>query len=122
MKQYFLIFLLFTWTANSMYACDTILCQNCMNSDRICQTCFYNFTSESELSLPANGNICPCPQGFFLSQPQSLCMYCNINCLACVNETTCITCVEGFMLLSNGICTPKNSTSMGISDLTTSDL
>ena len=85
---------------------DPSKCLKCKNSyfleNQQCQKCPKNLSNTCE-TCSSDGKCLTCLDGYLLSSDQ--CLTCPLNCIKCLDKTTCKTCQEGYFLSASQVCT-----------------
>lgn len=94
--------------ANGYYADSNNVCQPCASGCAIC-TSLTNCTSCVATATPSSSvqGACNCPSTtYFTTSPSGVnyCSSCISYCSGCNNAVTCNTCINGFVLTTDGVC------------------
>ncbi|MBO6244164.1 MAG: hypothetical protein J6O41_06350, partial [Clostridia bacterium] len=94
---------------NQCLKCDSI-CKTCSDSANKCDSCNDGYYLSNNQCLKCNSNCKTCSEntdkcdscngGNYLSSSNS-CEVCTSPCKTCSNENTCISCIDGYFILSD---------------------
>ena len=98
---------------NQCIQCQNLHCHKCQNSISSCQSCapaYGRLSSACLLCQPSNCYNCDgdntqcaqCNPGFYLAGGR--CYTCQTNCVTCVSNIQCTSCIAGTFLQANGRC------------------